>query len=46
MGYSPWDHTGLDMTEATSTAHTLVGLKLKLQVFGHRMQRADSLERP
>ena len=38
--------TGLDMIEATCTAHPLVGLKLKLQHFGHLMQRADSLERP
>ena len=26
--------------------HTLKGLKLKLQYFGHLMQRADSLEKP
>ena len=37
--------TGLDMIEATCTAHPLVGLKLKLQHFSHLMQRADSLEK-
>ena len=35
---SPWGHKELD-------AYLLEGLMLKLQYFGHLMQRADSLER-
>ena len=43
--YSSWDRKELDTTEQVS--HSLEGLmlKLKLQYFGHLMQRTDSLEK-
>ena len=48
MGYSPWGHRELDMTlKEISPGISLEGmmLKLKLQYFGHPMQRVDSLEK-
>ena len=51
MGCSPWARKESDTTEASWHAHTTVTspeaplLKLKLQSFGHRMRRANSLEK-
>ena len=48
VGYSPWGLKESDMTERLhSLTHSLTHLmlKLKLQSFGHLMQRTDSLEK-
>ena len=44
-GYSPWGHKESDTTEVFSTSLEGLMLKLKLQYFGHLMQRADLLEK-
>ena len=43
-----WTGIGEFILKEISPEYSLVGLmlKLKLQYFGHLMQRADSLERP
>ena len=41
MGYRLWGHKELDMMELSEG----LMLKLKLQYFGHLMQRSDSLEK-
>ena len=41
MGYRLWGHKELDMMELSEE----LMLKLKLQYFGHQMQRPDSLEK-
>ena len=47
VGYNPWGHKELDMTEWLTHTHSLEGLmlKLKLQYFGCLVGRAKSLEK-
>ena len=44
---SPVDHKEIKpvILKEISPEYSLEGLKLKLQYFGHQMQRADSLEK-